>query len=134
MEMGVEAQSTYPLLSLYRLMIKKNDYQELLKDPRWIKRRNEILSRDNNTCQYCGCQDKYMQVHHKRYIKGNKPWEYEDKDLVCICEKCHSGATEDSRGLYEEILYARENLREYGFSDSILITILSRIGAQIESI
>lgn len=51
-------------------MKKQNDYQELLKDPKWISKRNQILSRDKNTCQFCGCQDRYMQVHHKRYIKG----------------------------------------------------------------
>lgn len=44
--------------------MNKQIYQELLKDPRWIKRRNEILTRDKNTCQSCGAQDKYLHVHH----------------------------------------------------------------------
>lgn len=86
-------------------MIKKNDYQELLKDPRWIKKRNQILSRDKNTCQFCGCQDKYMQVHHKRYIKGNKPWEYEDKDLITLCNRCHGYIT-DEKIVFTKVLLA----------------------------
>lgn len=115
-------------------MNKKETYKELLKNPRWIKRRNEILTRDKNTCQFCGKSDRYLHVHHKRYEKGKKPWEYDDADLICICEKCHENITEDSRDLYEEFLYARDCLREYGFSDAILKTLLSRIGWQIESI
>ena len=71
-------------------MKKEESYRELLKDPRWIKRRNEILSRDNNTCQFCGCQDKYMHVHHKQYWNGHLPWEYPDNMLVTLCEDCHS--------------------------------------------
>ena len=71
-------------------MKKEESYRELLKDPRWIKRRNEILSRDNNTCQFCGCQDKYMHVHHKQYREGCLPWEYPDNMLVTLCEDCHN--------------------------------------------
>ena len=29
-------------------------YSEKLKDPRWQKKRLEILERDNFRCQYCG--------------------------------------------------------------------------------
>lgn len=68
---------------------EKISYQKLLRDPRWIKRRNEILSRDKNTCQMCGAQDRYLHVHHTKYIVGRKPWEYADDDLVTLCELCH---------------------------------------------
>ncbi|MBK7887685.1 MAG: hypothetical protein IPJ86_10460 [Bacteroidetes bacterium] len=30
-----------------------------------------------------------MNVHHKKYILGNKPWEYNLEDLVTLCEGCH---------------------------------------------
>lgn len=109
-------------------MKNKNDYQELLKDPKWISKRNQILSRDKNTCQFCGCQDRYMQVHHKRYIKGKKPWEYEDKDLITLCNRCHEGETQESRELYENFLYLRDNMRDFGFSDAVIATLLSRLG------
>lgn len=31
-----------------------------------------------------------LQVHHRRYIVGKKAWEYEDGDLVTLCQECHS--------------------------------------------
>ena len=112
----------------------KKDYLEALANPQWQKKRLEIMQRDNFTCQFCGCKDRTLHIHHKVYEKGKKPWEYDNKDLICICEKCHENITEDSRDLYEEFLYARDCLREFGFSDAILKTLLSRIGLQIESI
>lgn len=71
-------------------MNEKENYQELLKNPLWIGKRNEILSRDKNTCQMCGAKDKYMHVHHNYYIRGRKPWEYDDSTLITLCEDCHS--------------------------------------------
>lgn len=70
-------------------MKNKNDYQELLKDPKWISKRNQILSRDKNTCQFCGAQDKYLHVHHKEYWDGHLPWEYPDEMLITLCDECH---------------------------------------------
>ena len=31
-----------------------------------------------------------MQVHHKRYIINKYAWEYDDCDLVTLCQDCHS--------------------------------------------
>lgn len=113
-------------------MKNKNDYQELLKDPKWVSKRNQILSRDKNTCQFCGCQDKYMQVHHKRYIKGNKPWEYDNEDLITLCNSCHEVETKDSRELYQNFLYFRDSMRNFGFSDAVVGTILEKLGTFFE--
>lgn len=30
-----------------------------------------------------------LNVHHKEYIKGRKPWEYENEQLLTLCEECH---------------------------------------------
>lgn len=70
--------------------MKKFDYREWLKDQRWIQKRNQILTRDKNTCQFCGTQDRYLHVHHKEYWVGHKPWEYPDGNLVTLCDQCHS--------------------------------------------
>lgn len=64
-------------------------YWEKLKDPRWQKRRLEIMERDNFRCQGCGDQDKTLHVHHKIYERGKDPWDYEDNILVTYCEDCH---------------------------------------------
>lgn len=115
-------------------MKNKKDYRELLKDPKWISKRNQILSRDKNTCQFCGCQDKYMQVHHKRYIKGNKPWDYEDKDLITLCNRCHEYITDVKNSLYEIFISVRDEFRDFGFSDAVFGAILCNFRSFFESI
>lgn len=39
-------------------------YSEKLLDPRWQKKRLEILARDNWTCQRCGAVNCELHVHH----------------------------------------------------------------------
>lgn len=34
-------------------------------------------------------QPKYLQVHHKYYIKNNHPWNYPDEALISVCASCH---------------------------------------------
>ena len=66
-----------------------SEYSELLKDPRWQKKRLKIMERDNFQCQITFEKDKTLCVHHKKYIKGKKPWEYANKDLITISEEIH---------------------------------------------
>lgn len=64
------------------------NYVEKLKDPRWQKKRLEILERDNWTCQCCLSTESTLHVHHKIYEKCD-PWEYDDKYLTTLCDECH---------------------------------------------
>lgn len=64
-------------------------YKEQLKDPRWQKKRLEIMERDDWQCQCCYDREEALVVHHKKYIKGRKPWEYPDKLFITLCEDCH---------------------------------------------
>lgn len=64
-------------------------YAEKLKDPRWQKKRLEVLQRDNFTCVYCGDTETTLHVHHPYYKKGASPWEYDHMDLMTLCEDCH---------------------------------------------
>lgn len=66
----------------------KQSYSELLKDPRWQKKRLIILERDEWTCQLCGDESSELHVHHKKYV--GKPWECPDKQLQTLCKTCHS--------------------------------------------
>lgn len=68
-------------------------YSELLKDPRWQRKRLEILERDNWSCQECGDNKNTLHVHHRAYRKGAKPWEYDAATLVSLCETCHQEVT-----------------------------------------
>ena len=65
------------------------NYSEQLKDPRWQKKRLEIMQRDSFKCASCGDEKSTLHVHHKNYVNGKAPWEYGDS-LITLCEKCHS--------------------------------------------
>jgi hypothetical protein len=69
----------------------KKSYSEMLKDPRWQKRRLEILNRDKWSCQICGDDKKTLHVHHRRYLSGREPWDIPDELLVTLCFECHEG-------------------------------------------
>lgn len=85
-------------------------YVEKLKDPRWQKKRLEILSADNWTCQNCDSKEKTLHVHHKIYIKGRQPWDYSDSNFITLCDKCHE-AEEKLKDNNEEF---DNNMREFG--------------------
>lgn len=85
-------------------MTTKKTYYELLKDPRWQKKRLEILNRDEFTCQYCGDNESTLHVHHKYYDNKLKPWEYENKFLITFCETCHKDE-EDQLKLSFQVFY-----------------------------
>lgn len=72
------------------------NYSEKLKDPRWQKKRLEVLQRDNWTCQECFKTDKTLHVHHLVYNKGKDPWDYEEGFLITLCSDCHQDI-EDSQ-------------------------------------
>ncbi len=78
-------------------------YGELLKDPRWQRKRLEILERDGWVCHSC-CEDtKTLHVHHRRYVYGRAPWEYDADDLVTYCCDCHDRVTKETASLKEEM-------------------------------
>lgn len=66
------------------------EYNELLKDPRWQRKRLEAMPADRFTCQICFRTGKTLNVHHKKYIPGTMPWEYDTRDLITLCEDCHA--------------------------------------------
>jgi len=63
-------------------------YAQKLKDPRWQKKRLEILSRDNFACWWCNDNKSTLHVHHESYI-GDNPWDTPDYCLRTLCEECH---------------------------------------------
>lgn len=65
-------------------------YSEKLKDPRWQKKRLEIMQRDKFCCKKCGDAETTLHVHHKEYHAGLRPWDYENKNYITLCEHCHT--------------------------------------------
>lgn len=88
-------------------MADKKTYSDLLKDPRWQKKRLEILARDEWKCQSCYDSETTLHVHHKHYHKGHKPWEYEDRELVTLCENCHEAIDDEDDRLKDVMSFIR---------------------------
>ncbi len=72
-------------------------YTDLLRDPRWIKKREGILRRDDYTCRYCNAHADtdgadnavQLEVHHFEYAYSGLPWDVPDYWLVTLCDNCH---------------------------------------------
>lgn len=75
--------------------MKRSDYYEKLKDPRWQKKRLEVFQRDEFRCQACFDDESTLTVHHRYYDKGLEPWEYPLEALVTLCQNCHQNEYEE---------------------------------------
>ena len=81
----------------------KKTYAEKLKDPRWQKKRLEVLGDANFTCEVCHDNESPLHVHHKFYLKNREIWEYDREQLACLCESCHTNQHEEDARLKELI-------------------------------
>lgn len=69
---------------------KRPTYKELLLDPRWQKKRLEVLLRDQFRCVECGAARETLHVHHHYYVSGRPPWEYPLESMITVCWECHA--------------------------------------------
>jgi len=72
--------------------MEKKTYSEKLKDPRWQKKRLEVLERDHWACVTCGAKQDTLHVHHLFYFYGKEPWDIPSGFLITLCEACHNTA------------------------------------------
>jgi len=89
--------------------MKQLSYAEKLKSPNWQKKRLEILSLRGFKCEVCGDEENQIQVHHRFYLKGREPWQYDNDVFQVLCEKCHKSEHEKPQSkeipkLYLDIL------------------------------
>ncbi|SFX70333.1 MULTISPECIES: HNH endonuclease [Azotobacter] len=74
-------------------------------DKKWAVFRARIIELDSGACLECGRTEAdgvVLQVHHKHYIRGRKPWEYDPSDCETLCKGCHArehGEIRPSTGL-----------------------------------
>jgi len=99
------------------------NYSEKFKDPRWQKKRLEILNRDGFKCRYCDRDTETLHVHH---IKNNyeAPWDVEGVQLITLCEDCHKWEHEQSKLLCKVWI---DNISQY-IPQLHLIALLEQIG------
>jgi len=100
----------------------KQNYSDLLRDPRWQKKRLKILERDNWTCQGCGDKKSTLNVHHCYYENLRKPWDYPDSSLVTLCEDCHEY---ESKNFKSEIIATE--FKKAGYLNDWLVDIAYHI-------
>ncbi len=96
-------------------------YSDKLKDPRWQKKRLEILSRDEWHCRCCMDGENTLIVHHLKYTPGTEPWDYLNECFLTLCESCHNNEFE-LRPEYEKMLLAA--IKEKGFMADDLYRIV----------
>lgn len=99
-------------------------YAEKLKDPRWQKRRLQILERDHWNCTACNDESSTLHVHHLFYENDKEPWEVEENALTTLCEECHEFESKE-RGAVENTLIS--GFRRSGFLCGDLIDIAGAV-------
>lgn len=98
------------------------NYGVKLQDPRWQKKRLEILDRDGFACQLCKDKESTLHVHHLKYI-GDNPWDTPDSLLITVCEACHEAEHMNLDQLSKKIAFELHG-KHY---PKIVITNIARI-------
>lgn len=103
------------------------DYKEQIKSPKWQKRRLEIMQRDNFTCQLCGDTESMLNVHHLCYHKKRNIWEYEDWELITLCENCHK----EEHSSMDYIISEIESIKSRGVTMREIVSALDTIDVSL---
>lgn len=98
-------------------MENKKTYSEKLRDPRWQKKRLEILNRDNFTCLLCQDSDSTLHVHHLSY-HGN-PWDAPSDKLQTLCQDCHKVVSQTESINYIPILKFKDKYKTILFTGDV---------------
>ena len=78
-------------------------YSEKFRDPRWQKKRLEVLESCAFECTDCGSRHNTLHVHHCYYEKGLDPWEYPSNALTVLCGTCHKKQHKKQDELFRRI-------------------------------
>ena len=83
-----------------------------------IRWKNEVLERDDYTCQLCGCNDEdaILHIHHIKKYSEYKHLKTDINNGITLCNKCHNE------------IFGREEEYEDIFIDIIIKGILKRFG------
>lgn len=61
--------------------------------PEWARFREEVINLDGGRCLRCDrsrTDGAVLQVHHRSYLAGRRPWEYARTECETLCKGCHA--------------------------------------------
>lgn len=79
-------------------------YAEKLKSPKWQKKRLEILNLRGFKCELCNNEEKELHVHHRFYLKGRQPWQYDNDIFQVLCSDCHEKQHKEPNAIIKEVI------------------------------
>lgn len=59
----------------------------------WLKKRKQILKRDNYECQHCKKNGEFSKadcVHHIKHLRKFPHLALDDLNLISLCNACHN--------------------------------------------
>lgn len=71
------------------VILSRSSYQHQLDSEEWAAFAKRIKER-HPFCRYCRRKDVLLNVHHIFYDWSRKLWEYNDSEVVVLCETCHN--------------------------------------------
>ena len=89
-----------------------SNYAQLLRDPRWQRKRLERLQASHWQCELCGDATETLHVHHTFYQRNLEPWGYPDEALKVLCATCHKSWHELRSDIQEGLNYLSKNEHE----------------------
>jgi 5-methylcytosine-specific restriction endonuclease McrA len=95
---------------MFTIVLIFMSYSLKLKDPRWQRKRLEILTRDNFTCQECFSTVKELNVHHLVYRRRD-PWDYPNYCYQTLCVECHKERQELTDKIVDAMRLALKNIK-----------------------
>lgn len=67
--------------------------EKFYKSIEWIRKRKDILKRDNDECQKCKANGGFHIaecVHHIKHLKDRPDLALVDDNLISLCYTCHN--------------------------------------------
>lgn len=82
---------------------------------------------DNFKCAICGEGEATLNVHHLFYDKNRNYWDYEDHQLITLCEDCHKAAHCFDESFHDIII----ELKRKGISSIELYNLLHGLSVDL---
>ena len=105
-------------------------YQEYLRTPEWLARREQAVAFAEGRCQLCN-QAGELHVHHRTYERRGAELP---KDLIVLCAHCHAlfhdKLPDSASGESDETISLPDAERLYDILNAIAVEFLRRMEAR----